>query len=155
MKKTHLYIAAAGLALAAPVNAQTVNPPPAPQAPAAQVQAPTAPVQAPGGLPSANQFGVGPTLMPSVVVTATGYPTPVSQIASTIQVITQDNIAHSTAKSVADLLAQNAVGFMSQWTAGQTSINIRGGATEGQGRDFKSQVLVLINGHRAGQPDRG
>ena len=71
MKKTHLYIAAAGLALAAPVNAQTVNPPPAPQAPAAQVQAPTAPVQAPGGLPSANQFGVGPTLMPSVVVTAT------------------------------------------------------------------------------------
>jgi vitamin B12 transporter len=33
---------------------------------------------------------------------------------------------------------------------GQTSINIRGGATEGQGRDYKSQVLVLLNGHRAG-----
>ena len=39
---------------------------------------------------------------------------------------------------------------MSEWTPGQTSINIRGAATEGQGRDFKSQVLVLINGHRAG-----
>ena len=39
---------------------------------------------------------------------------------------------------------------MSEWTPGQTSINIRGAATEGQGRDFKSQVLVLLNGHRAG-----
>src|SRR5712671_5117803 len=88
--------------------------------------------------------------MPEVVVTATGYPEEVSKIAGTVQVITQDRIAHSTAKSVSDLLAENAVGFMSQWTAGQTSINIRGGATEGQGRDFKSQVLVLISGHRAG-----
>jgi vitamin B12 transporter len=88
--------------------------------------------------------------MPRIVVTATGYPEKIANIASTVQVITQDQIKHSTAKSVADLLAQNAVGFMSQWTAGQTSINIRGGATEGQGRDFKSQVLVLMNGHRAG-----
>jgi vitamin B12 transporter len=88
--------------------------------------------------------------MPAVVVTATGRPEEVTRIAGTIQVIPQSRIARSTAKSVTDLLAENAVGFMSEWTAGQTSINIRGGATEGQGRDFKSQVLVLINGHRAG-----
>jgi vitamin B12 transporter len=67
-----------------------------------------------------------------------------------VQVIERSEIERSTAKSVADLLAQNAVGFLSEWTPGQTSINIRGGATDGQGRDFKSQVLVLINGHRAG-----
>src|SRR5262245_52568387 len=127
MNKTYCYLAAAGLALASPVNAQPVDP------------------------PSANPpAGVPPTLMPNIVVTATGYPEKVSQIASTVQVITQDRIAHSPAKSVADLLAENAVGFLSQWTAGQTSINIRGGATEGQGRDFKSQVLILINGRRAG-----
>src|SRR5205807_2466499 len=36
------------------------------------------------------------------------------------------------------------------WTPGQTLLNIRGGITEGQGRDFKSEVLVLINGRRAG-----
>ena len=88
--------------------------------------------------------------MPEVVVTATGYPEEVSKIAGTVQVITQDRIAHSNAKSVTELLAENSVGFMSQWTAGQTSINIRGGATEGQGRDFKSEVLILINSHRAG-----
>ena len=67
-----------------------------------------------------------------------------------VQIIENSEIERSTAKSVTDLLAQNAVGFMSEWTPGQTSINIRGAATDGQGRDFKSQVLVLINGHRAG-----
>jgi vitamin B12 transporter len=88
--------------------------------------------------------------MPMTVVTATGRPEEVAKIAGTIQVIPQERIARSSAKSVTDLLAESAVGFMSEWTAGQTSINIRGAATEGQGRDFKSQILVLINGHRAG-----
>lgn len=88
--------------------------------------------------------------MPEVVVTATGRPEPVTNIAGTIQVIGADKIEKSVAKSVTDILAENAVGFMSEWTAGQTSLNIRGAATEGQGRDFKSQVLILINGHRAG-----
>ena len=85
-----------------------------------------------------------------IVVTPTSRPEPVSQVAGTVQVIGRDKIEHSTAKSITDLLAENAVGFMSEWTADQTSINIRGGATEGQGRDYKSEVLVLINGHRAG-----
>jgi vitamin B12 transporter len=90
------------------------------------------------------------TVMPETVVTATGRPEPVTNIAGTVQVIDGDRITKSTAQSVTDLLAESAVGFMSQWTAGQTSLNIRGGATEGQGRDFKSEVLILINGHRAG-----
>ncbi len=90
------------------------------------------------------------SLMPEVVVTATGRPEEVTKIAGTIQVIDGAKIEKSSAKSVTDLLAENSVGFLSEWTAGQTSLNIRGGATEGQGRDFKSEVLVLINGHRAG-----
>jgi vitamin B12 transporter len=115
-----------------------------PQPPSAQVQPAAAPPQ-PAAAPPDK-----PAFMPEVVVTATGYPEEVSKIAGTVQVITQDRIAHSNAKSVTELLAENSVGFMSQWTAGQTSINIRGGATEGQGRDFKSEVLILINSHRAG-----
>ena len=63
--------------------------------------------------------------------------------------IDRDKIDHSDAKSVTDLLAESAVGLRAN-APRQTSINIRGAATEGQGRDFKSQVLVLINGHRAG-----
>jgi vitamin B12 transporter len=116
-------------------------------APAFAQQTPPAPA-APdtAQVPPAASTGI----MPEVVVTATGRPEDVTKIAGTIQVIDGDRISKSVAKSVTDLLAENAVGFMSEWTAGQTSLNIRGAATEGQGRDFKSEVLVLINGHRAG-----
>jgi vitamin B12 transporter len=101
-------------------------------------------------VPSAQSAQSVPYQMPSMVVTATGRPEEVVRIAGTIQVITQEFIAKSSAKSVTELLAENAVGFMSEWTAGQTSINIRGASTEGQGRDFRSQILILVNGHRAG-----
>ena len=74
-----------------------------------------------------------PTTMPETVVTATGRPEEVSRIAGTIQIIPQERIAHSIAKSVTDLLAENAVGFMSEWTAAQTSINIRGACDRGPG----------------------
>src|SRR5437764_8006644 len=79
------------------------------------------------------------------VVTAEGRTEPLSQTASTVQIISEEKIRNSTAKSKTDLLAENAVGFFSEWTPGQTDISIRGGRTEGQGRDFKSQVEVLIN----------
>lgn len=88
--------------------------------------------------------------LPDVVVTATGRPEQLNRVVGTMQVITRETIERSTAKSVTDLLAENAVGFMSEWTPAQTSLNIRGAATEGQGRDFRSQVLILVNGHRAG-----
>src|SRR4030088_1696676 len=86
-----------------------------------------------------------PAFRPEVVVTATGYPEEVSKIAGTVQVISQDRIAHSNAKSVTELLAENSVGFMSQWTAGRTSLTIRGGATDGQGRDFTREELILLH----------
>ncbi len=85
-----------------------------------------------------------------LVVTATGRPEPRSSIPGTVQIIDAAQIERSPAKSLTDLLAENAVGFFSEWTPGQTSINIRGGATDGQGKDFRSQVLVLMNGRRAG-----
>jgi len=81
---------------------------------------------------------------------ATDSPGQGGRLVGAVQVFERSVIERSTAKSVAELLAQNAAGFLSEWTPGQTSINIRGAATDGQGRDFKSQVLVLINGHRAG-----
>ena len=89
-------------------------------------------------------------MLGDVVVTATGKPEQRSAIAGTVQVIDRERIEASSAKSLTDLLAENAVGFFSEWTPGQTSINLRGGASDGQGRDYRSQVLVLINGRRAG-----
>ena len=106
--------------------------------------------QQPSPLTPMDQPGRQQYFLPEGFITATGRPEPISRLVGTVQVIHQDRIAKSTARSVTELLNENAVGFMSEWTPGQTSINIRGAATEGQGRDFKSQVLVLINGHRAG-----
>ncbi|WP_439572070.1 TonB-dependent receptor [Phreatobacter sp.] len=90
------------------------------------------------------------TWLDEIVVTSTGRPEPRSRITGTVQVIDGERITRSSAQSVTDLLAENAVGFFSEWTPGQTSINIRGGASDGQGKDFRSQVLVLVNGRRAG-----
>jgi vitamin B12 transporter len=106
--------------------------------------------QQPSPLTPMDQPGRQQYFLPEGFITATGRPEPISRLVGTVQVIHQDRIAKSTARSVTELLNENAVGFMSEWTPGQTSINIRGAATEGQGRDFRSQVLVLINGHRAG-----
>ncbi|MFC7540377.1 TonB-dependent receptor plug domain-containing protein [Siccirubricoccus deserti] len=93
----------------------------------------------------------GPTTtLDEIVVTATRRPEPRSSIAGTVQVIDEDAIRRSTAQSMTDLLAEQGAGFFSEWTPGQTSINIRGGTSDGQGRDFRSQVLVLLNGRRAG-----
>lgn len=111
---------------------------------------------APPGGPLRAQ-GAGPEIrlpplvtLDEVVVTATRRPEPRSVLAGTVQVIDEATIRASHAPSVTELLAENAVGFFSEWAPGQTSINIRGGASDGQGRDFRSQVLVLVNGRRAG-----
>lgn len=109
---------------------------------------PAASVRAQGTAPEVR---LPPTAsLDEVVVTATRRPEPRSSLAGTVQVIDEATIRNSTAQNLTDLLAENAVGFFSEWTPAQTSINIRGGATDGQGRDFRSQVLVLVNGRRAG-----
>lgn len=101
-------------------------------------------------LASAQEVRVPAMSLDDTFVTATRRPEARSTLAGTVQVIDQETIRRSTTQSVTDLLAENAVGFFSEWTPAQTSINIRGGSTDGQGRDFRSQVLVLVNGRRAG-----
>jgi outer membrane cobalamin receptor len=50
---------------------------------------------------------------------AIGTPGQGGRVVGPVQVIERSEIERSTAKSVADLLAQNAVGFLSEWTPGQ------------------------------------
>lgn len=101
-------------------------------------------------LASLTAYGTEPKPLSPMVVTASRWQEPLSQIASTVQIIPDEVIRRSHASSVTDLLAEHAVGFMSHWTPGQTSINLRGAATDGQGRDYRGQVLVLIDGRRSG-----
>ena len=85
-----------------------------------------------------------------VVVTATLEDERVSDVPVTVQTFDREEIEESGAMTVTEFLSERGVAFFSTWTPGQTSINIRGGASDGQGRDFRSQVVVLINGRRAG-----
>lgn len=91
-----------------------------------------------------------PAYVEVMVVTASRWPETLDRIASTVQIIDEAEIRRSMARSATDLLAENAVGFFSEWTPAQTSVNLRGGASDGQGRDYRGQVLVLVNGRRAG-----
>jgi vitamin B12 transporter len=86
----------------------------------------------------------------SVVVTASSQEERVGDLPVTIQTFDSTEIRQSAATTVTDFLAERGVAFFSVWSPAQTSINIRGGATDGGGRDFRSQVVVLINGRRAG-----
>ncbi len=104
-----------------------------------------------GGDLAAAQTGEATTVnLEEVIVTATARPEDRARLAATVQVIDPIRIERSTSQSVTDLLAESAVVFVNQWTPAQTQVNLRGGATEGQGRDFRSQVAILVNGRRAG-----
>ena len=89
--------------------------------------------QQPSPLKPMDQPGQQQYFLPEGFITATGRPEPISRLVGTVQVIHQDRIAKSTARSVTELLNENAVGFMSEWTPGQTSINIRGARDRGPG----------------------
>jgi vitamin B12 transporter len=90
------------------------------------------------------------TLREEVVVTGSASREPVSSLATTVQVIDEATIERSTATTVTELLADLGVAFLGKWTPAQASVNLRGGQNDPQGRDFRSQVVVLINGRRAG-----
>src|SRR5688572_8995614 len=85
-----------------------------------------------------------------VVVTGSASREPVSSLASTVQVIDEATIERSTSTTVTDLLAELGVAFIGKWTPAQTQINLRGATNEPQGREFRSQIIVLINGRRSG-----
>ncbi|MEQ1758523.1 MAG: TonB-dependent receptor [Vicinamibacterales bacterium] len=85
-----------------------------------------------------------------VVVTASARDERLGDTGATMQILGRDKIEASSASTLTDLLAQFGVAYLSQWTPAQTSINLRGASTDGQGKDFRSQVVVLINGRRAG-----
>lgn len=80
------------------------------------------------GLREENPFTLGVTLIP----------------------ITQDELVTTSAISITEIMAQNSIGFFSQWTPAQSSIVLRGATSNPQGREDGSQVLLLVNGRRTG-----
>ena len=69
-----------------------------------QAQGQTPPPLKPMDMPGQQQY-----FLPEGFITATGRPEPISRLVGTVQVIHQDRIAKSTARSVTELLNENAV----------------------------------------------
>ena len=89
------------------------------------------------------------TQMNEVVVTAGRIPEPKKAIPAHVTVIDEDAIQQSTAVDLGELLAQNGLDVR-QYPGALTTIGIRGFRTDSHGNDLKGQVLILLNGRRAG-----
>ncbi|MCG8632335.1 MAG: TonB-dependent receptor [Desulfobacterales bacterium] len=89
------------------------------------------------------------TDLDEMVVTAGRVPEPKRVIPANITVIDEVAISQSTAVDLGELLAQN--GFdVRQYPGTLTTIGIRGFRTDSHGNDLKGNVLILLNGRRAG-----
>lgn len=95
------------------------------------------------------QTASDPTPLPDIVITATRTPLAISQAGSAISVITAEEIAKESPKSVADLFRRVPGVSVSETggPGGTTSLRIRGGEAR--------HTLVLIDGVRVNDPSSG
>ncbi|MGU3494287.1 TonB-dependent receptor plug domain-containing protein [Xanthobacteraceae bacterium A53D] len=99
--------------------------------------------------PALAQESGGVIALDDVVVSATGIPTPADQIASSVTVITEDELQRAQVRTVPDAL-KTVPGLNVVQTGGpggQTSVFIRG--------TNSNQVKVMIDGVEAGDPSTG
>jgi vitamin B12 transporter len=99
---------------------------------------------------SETSNGTPATFSEQVVVTASARPERIGDTAATVQVLDRAALDASPASTVTGLLAEYGVAYLGQWSPSQTQVSLRGASTDGQGRDFRSQVEILVNGRRAG-----
>jgi iron complex outermembrane receptor protein len=83
------------------------------------------------------------TLGEPVTTSVTGKPQRASAAPASIVIITREQIAHSPARSVPDLLKAYAAVDVNRWTAGQSDVAVRGGV-----QPCNARLLVLVNGRQ-------
>ncbi|NTW10494.1 MAG: TonB-dependent receptor [Chlorobiaceae bacterium] len=85
-----------------------------------------------------------------LVVTSSRVEEEKKKVTSSITVIGREEIEHSSARDLGELLAQKSLGYIHIYPGSLTSVGIRGFRTESHGNDLKGKVLLLLNGRRAG-----
>jgi vitamin B12 transporter len=93
-----------------------------------------------------------PRVLDTIVVTADRAREPLREASQNITVISAEEIANSAADSVVDLLKKH--GIQTYWTGsanyGNQGIVLRGGRSAMHGFDLAGDVLLLVDGRRAG-----
>jgi vitamin B12 transporter len=88
--------------------------------------------------------------MDDMVVTATKVEEPKKDVPAAVQIISAEDIKHSTAKDAGDLIAEAGAGHIQKYSGGLSGmIEIRGLQTDLYS-PLQSRVLILINGSNAG-----
>nr|MBL0700161.1 TonB-dependent receptor plug domain-containing protein [Desulfobacterales bacterium] len=85
-----------------------------------------------------------------MVVTASRVPEKKRDLTTNVTVIDENDIKLSAAKDLGDLLSEKAGVYIRKYPGNMTSIGLRGFRTETHGNDLKGNVLILLNGRRAG-----
>lgn len=100
-----------------------------------------------GGSLSAQTAGETLTTLDEVVVTASRTEESLREISSNVTVISEEDIAASTALTLADLVAEHGLLIIE---TGESSVQIRGYGTLTMNREQENTVLTLVNGRRIG-----
>ncbi|WDP84831.1 MAG: TonB-dependent receptor [Desulfobacter sp.] len=85
-----------------------------------------------------------------MVVTASRVKEKKKEVTQTVQTIDKIEIEASGASGLADLLAEKGIGHIHKYPSGNTSVGIRGFRTDPHGNDLNGNILILLNGRRAG-----
>jgi len=85
-----------------------------------------------------------------MVVTASRVPEKKKDLTTNVTIIDENDIKLSAAKDLGDLLSEKAGVYIRKYPGNMTSIGLRGFRTETHGNDLKGNVLILLNGRRAG-----
>jgi vitamin B12 transporter len=86
-----------------------------------------------------------------IVVSASAEATPQRELPTSVQVITRDAIEKTGAESLDEVLERTLPGAITKYPGNSYTIGIRGFSSgKSSGSDLGDQVLLLIDGHRAG-----
>ncbi|MFW6011234.1 MAG: TonB-dependent receptor plug domain-containing protein [Desulfosalsimonas sp.] len=85
-----------------------------------------------------------------VVVTGQRIKEPVREVDASVTLLEEEEIRISSAKDLGDLLAEENIGHIQKQPGNLTSIGIRGFRGDTTGNDLQGNVLILLNGRRAG-----
>ena len=85
-----------------------------------------------------------------IVITTSRVEETKKEVVQTLTIIDREEIEMSAADDLADLLAEKGVGHIHKYPSGNTSVGIRSFRTDTHGNDLKGNVLILLNGRRAG-----
>ncbi|MBN2332173.1 MAG: TonB-dependent receptor [Deltaproteobacteria bacterium] len=96
-------------------------------------------------------YGVEPPQkMDEIVVTASRVEEPLRDVAGKVEIIDAEDILHSSAAYVDELLVEQGIGHIHKYPGNLSRVEVRGFLSPMSSEGFSSNILFLVDGRRAG-----